>query len=264
MSRARVRIWDSDDDVCVASVSFGFIEWFCHVPTCHVRGHAVKLSVRNVAETVRSFVMCSKIPAALMPRYPKFQQQLDSFSSLRQFHAAFRLPDGSQAPEDKPAYPVMASASAEMLVNDILLPLHTFKKQSSLVGQSAPLAVGFVKALLPELDRSYQDDVKAAAPRVEAQATELQVPVEESDMPVSQEEAEALQKSWELEKAELRSTVAQDIMFRAKQVSRVSLQIHPAASGNSRTCMHVFCACFASSCPDLVLSRICFTSKAPR
>ena len=57
-----------------------------------LRGYNVKLTGRGIAELARGLVLYSKIPASLLPRFPKYADLLKPFGSLEAFHAEF--PEG--------------------------------------------------------------------------------------------------------------------------------------------------------------------------
>ena len=59
----------------------------------------------------------------------------------------------------KPTYPIFASEAIDKMAQDILLPLLVGKKHASLTNQSQPLAISWVRELLPELDRLYSVEV---------------------------------------------------------------------------------------------------------
>ena len=84
----------------------------------------------------------------------------------------------------------------------VLLPIHNFKKFSSLVGHTTALAVPFVRDLLPDMEGMYQSEMseqrmRAAAAQVSAESPSKAVV---SEAPVTAEEATLLTKEFETAK----------------------------------------------------------------
>ena len=188
-----------------------------------LRGYNVKAHGRHVAETARACVMYTKIPAALIPRFPKHAGSLAAFKSLAAFHTAFpagRDWDGNELPEEKPKFPIFGSESLDKLGLDILIPLHTFKRHSSLTGTTAALAVPFVKDLLPELEQLYKIDECAGQDSMAGNMPEQHVPIEE--VPISAGESEVLQQEYNIAQAKLYDEFAEEHL--AKNVLKLNYE----------------------------------------
>lgn len=54
-----------------------------------LRGCSIKMSGRGIAELARGLVLYSKVPQALLPRFPRYAEFLKDFQSLRVFHEKF-------------------------------------------------------------------------------------------------------------------------------------------------------------------------------
>ena len=54
-----------------------------------LRGCNIKMSGRGIGELARGLVLYSKVPQALIPRFPRYTDFLKDFESLRVFHAKF-------------------------------------------------------------------------------------------------------------------------------------------------------------------------------
>ena len=54
-----------------------------------LRGCNIKMSGRQIPELARGLVLYSKVPQALIPRFPRYAEFLKDFQSLKVFHAQF-------------------------------------------------------------------------------------------------------------------------------------------------------------------------------
>lgn len=157
----------------------------------------LKLTGRGVADLAKGLVLYNKIPRALAPRFPRYQNLLNDFRTLRQFHTKYPfglLLDGTEA-GDCPDLPVFAAESLDKLTSEILFPLFQGKKHSSILGGGAPLGVSFVKALLPDLELLYNQETASEGMRSSA-AVATSTPAQgDADMatPVTLEEAKELE-----------------------------------------------------------------------
>lgn len=119
----------------------------------------------SLARQAKALVVFTKIPVALIPRLPAHAKVLEPFASMKAFHTAFpvgRKMDGTEIPPDSKAdAPIFAAESLDKLVSDILLPVMLGKKTAALVGYNTPLAVPFIKDLLPELEHLYKMEMAA-------------------------------------------------------------------------------------------------------
>jgi len=128
--------------------------------TLHVmflRGYPVKPFGRTAGETAKAITVMTKVPGALLPRFPLFQSLLESFGSLKAFHLAYPTGmdmQGNEIKNVKVQYPIYGESSIDKLTSEVLLPLMLFKKHQSLVGHSTPLAIGWIQDMLPELERA--------------------------------------------------------------------------------------------------------------
>jgi len=183
--------------------------------TYHVmllRGYNVKAHGRNSAETAKQILLFSKIPPALIDRYPAHKEFLNPFRSLKTFHENFPTCldlDGNYLGDKKHQMPILSTESLDKLVTEILIPLLMFKKFSSLNGTNTALGVSFVKEALPDLDQMYKSE---EAERHEAHHSSNlgaeAVGTAVTEMPVSAEEAEQLKKDFETTKKQLFKNMA--------------------------------------------------------
>ena len=162
---------------------------------------------------VKALVMMHKLPAALIPRFPDHHEMLKMFVNLKAFHLA--VPVGFTLegnPIDVEAtMPIFASELLDRLTSEILVPVLTFKKHQSLFAQTTPLAMPFVKDILPELDAMYAMEKAQAAAIVRAASLPLTADTPmmvESDALITKDEAEALQSQWDQKKQEIRNSSA--------------------------------------------------------
>ena len=107
--------------------------------------------------------------------------------------------DGRLVDDPKNDYPLFSQESVERMVQDIFVPLFTFKKHSSLMVGGAPLIIGFIKQVLPEIDTAYSMGESERCVEKVADTDEI-VPDEDS-RPITEEEAKGLQKLYETKKA---------------------------------------------------------------
>lgn len=64
----------------------------CAAENLHIaqlRGYSMRIGGRNVADQARGLLMLSKVPAALVERYPRHRALLTPYHSLKAFHEAF-------------------------------------------------------------------------------------------------------------------------------------------------------------------------------
>ncbi|CAJ1436313.1 unnamed protein product [Effrenium voratum] len=118
-----------------------------------LRGYNVKMSQRGIGELAKGLVLYSKIPAALIPRFPKYTDLLAHFVDFKTFHLKYpvNLSLEGTAVDDCPE-------SLDKMLNEVLVPLYTFKKHSGVLGGGAPLSIAWVKAILPELEQIYAQE----------------------------------------------------------------------------------------------------------
>ncbi|CAJ1443165.1 unnamed protein product, partial [Effrenium voratum] len=163
-----------------------------------LRGYNVKMSQRGIGELAKGLVLYSKIPAALIPRFPKYTDLLAHFVDFKTFHLKYpvNLSLEGTAVDDCPEYPVFASESLDKMLNEVLVPLYTFKKHSGVLGGGAPLSIAWVKAILPELEQIYaqecaRESMSLSGTKSTAGVDNLQK--SESSVPVTDEEAKELE-----------------------------------------------------------------------
>jgi hypothetical protein len=158
--------------------------------------------------------MMHKLPALLLPRFPVHQETLKAFATPKDFHVAHpvgHLLDGTDVTEQKPV-PIFASELLEKLTTEILMPVLTFKKHQSLLAQVTPLAMPFVKDMLPELDSMYameRASAMAAARASSDMGAVMDATEVAEELAVTRDEADALQAQWEQSKEEVRSKCAE-------------------------------------------------------
>ncbi len=178
-----------------------------------LRGYSIKLAGRQVTEQVKALSLYHRIPASLIPRFPKHATALEDFMTLKQFHdkypVGFKL-DGEPITDDVPLFPIHAHESLDRLVQEILLPLLLYKKHSSLVGSglATPLSIGFIKEILPELEQACISENAISTPASASQNDETV----ELDKPVSQEEGEHLKQQFLSQQDALMDTMAEEFL----------------------------------------------------
>ena len=96
------------------------------------------------------------------------------------------------------SYPLFAQESLDKLLNEILIPMYTYKKHSGLLGGGSPLGVPFVKNLLAELENTYAQEQARESMSAVSSSGGSGVPDSESTSlePVTEEEAAALKKEF--------------------------------------------------------------------
>lgn len=194
------------DDLRVASETF-------HIML--LRGYNIRPAARQTSEVARSLVHYTKIPAALAPRFPKFAAHLVDFVSLRTFHLKYphgKDLEGNDLPEQKPEYPIHASECLDKLVQEIFIPLMTFKKHQSLLASSSPLALPWVRDLLPVIEQMYIAELKPDI-KLSVASSDQDMPDIEIE-PVTEEEADALRKKFNADKDRLMDTMASEHLAR--------------------------------------------------
>ena len=120
--------------------------------------------------------------------------------------------DGTEIKHPNTQHPIYAACSIERVSSDVLLPLMLHKKYGSLVGQTTPLGVPFVKDLLPELDQLYMQDVAERKAKDVLASSECSgdnsMIVDEA--PISEEEAESLKKAYAVNMTEVYKQMAEE------------------------------------------------------
>ena len=164
----------------------------------------IKLVGRGIADLAKGLALYNRIPEALVPRFPKYKDLLSDFSCFRNFHQKYpfgRDFNGTEI-EDTAELPVFAAESLEKLTSEILIPVFMGKKHSSLLGGGAALGVGFVKAILPDLELLYNQECASDSMRVNAHSATATQVQGDSDMatPVTQEEAKELESLYQKKK----------------------------------------------------------------
>ena len=158
-----------------------------------------------------------KLPAALLPRYPAHQEMLKLFVSAMTYHNYF--PAGltleGEVVTVAAAPPIFASEFLEKITTEILIPTLNYKKFQTFLGQTSPLTVPFVKDILVELDSMYAHERarEMAINRVRQtdESVDLEpTPSQEEAIPVSQDEAKALQDEYGKIKDEVRGQCAEE------------------------------------------------------
>ena len=184
-----------------------------------LRGYNVKMSQRGIGELAKGLVLYSKIPAALIPRFPKYTDLLAHFVDFKTFHLKYpvNLSLEGTAVDDCPEYPVFASESLDKMLNEVLVPLYTFKKHSGVLGGGAPLSIAWVKAILPELEQIYaqecaRESMSLSGTKSTAGVDNLQE--SESSVPVTDEEAKELEGLYEKKKADCLTTMATEFVHK--------------------------------------------------
>ncbi len=162
----------------------------------------------------------SRTPAALVPRFARYSGMLGNFLGPREFHEAFPVGldfDGNPVPPHKKVeYPVFGHDSLERLVGELLLPALVGKRHSSLANATQPLALAFVKTLLPELEQLYISEAttRSDAPAAASEASMLEDTDATEEAPVTDKEAQALQEQYETAKEALLDVLATEQMSR--------------------------------------------------
>lgn len=186
----------------------------------NLRGCAPRLAGRQVVEHARALSMYSRIPAALVPRFARYSGMLGNFLGPREFHVAFPVGldfDGNPVPPHKKVeYPVFGHESLERLVGELLVPVLAGKRHSSLMNATQPLALTFVKTLLPELEQLYisETTTRSDAPAAASEASMLEDTDATEEAPVTDKEAQALQEQYETAKEALLDVLATEQMSR--------------------------------------------------
>ena len=144
-----------------------FVSPFPRVMSSSLSKFPLLHSLPNNNSTSHShIIIISKVPQALVCRFPGYKNNLEPFASFANFHANFpvnlKVTGVPVDASDRQEYPVFAQESVEKLTQNILIPLYTGKKMSTLmVGDKiSPLQIGFVQDALPELDRMYKMELK--------------------------------------------------------------------------------------------------------
>ena len=146
-------------------------------------------------------VLLSKIPAALIPRFPLYQALLEPFRSLLHFHIEFPMCldlNGKELTDkDIRPLPIFATESLDLLMNDVITPLYHNKKFGSLLGGGTPLSICFVKEALPNIEQMYNMEASAAAMKGQRGDPVFEnMKVDISELPVLPGELSSLQKEF--------------------------------------------------------------------
>lgn len=190
-----------------------------------LRGTVLKLCGRQVTEHARALVLYTRVPQALLPRFPVYKPMLESFEDLEAFHKSWPAglhPDGTAVDTSAvPAYPIFAQESLEKLVQEVLLPTLQGKRHNALMSGGPALAVQYVKDALPELERLYAVETAPAMAKTgnrrPAGETNDGGREEDDDSDVgviSEEEGAALLKEYKKATDTLLNTMAEDFVSR--------------------------------------------------
>ena len=81
-----------------------------------------------------------------VPRFSMYSKLLDDFATWKQFHKKYPVNRTFEGipPSNLRVLPPFAQESLERLINEILHPLYTFKKHTSLMGTNQALQLPFV------------------------------------------------------------------------------------------------------------------------
>ena len=127
-----------------------------------LRGGGVKVTLRNAPDTARAMSLMSKIPGALLEKFPAHRSAFKNLSSPYTFHCKYpegRLITGEPVPYVSPSpedLPTFASESADIIAQNILIPVFQNKKFQSLQQKGvAILEIDFVAGLMNDITKAY-------------------------------------------------------------------------------------------------------------
>jgi hypothetical protein len=152
----------------------------------------------------KALVIFTKIPPALIMRFPMHSKLLEEFSTLKKFHLSYpagKKLDGSDVEAtEKREFPVYGAESLDKLVTDVFGPLMLGKRAQSLVGATLPLGVSFIREALPTIEQMHASEGSPHAFKSggggSTAAAEVGVMVEEAS--ISQEEGAKLKKDYDV------------------------------------------------------------------